>query len=212
MSDPFKERAQKKDMRMGKVPLDSGNKPNSISTMSNIDDPLHNDENSRIPTENTYQLGPYKRHSVTAITEILKDVLTCYLQHEIYEAQWSRQMTKTLSEVIRARVNEQMVPRYKVVVVVNMACKIFKKAKHRSSNHYALVNDCRGQYGGESLCTSESEASLGPKHLNLQMACKIFKKAKHCSSNHYALDTGFRGQHEEDSRSGLGNGGHWRRP
>uniref|UniRef100_A0A8C6U8Y9 Tctex1 domain containing 1 n=1 Tax=Neogobius melanostomus TaxID=47308 RepID=A0A8C6U8Y9_9GOBI len=126
MSDLLRDRAMKKEKKIGKVPSDSGYKPkdgrpkDSISTVSNVEDPLHHDDSTRLPTENTYQLGPYKRHSVPAITEILKDVLTCYLQHETYEAEWSRQMTKTLCEVIRARVKEQMIPRYKIVVIVNI--------------------------------------------------------------------------------------------
>ncbi|KAJ0011788.1 hypothetical protein NQD34_012764 [Periophthalmus magnuspinnatus] len=115
MSDLLKDRALKKEKKMGK----DGRPKDSISTVSNVEDPLHHDD-TRLPTENTYQLGPYKRHSVPVITEILKDVLTCYLQHETYEAEWSRQMTKTLCDVIRARVKELMIPRYKTVVIVNI--------------------------------------------------------------------------------------------
>lgn len=113
---------------MGRAPSDAGYgyKPkagrpkDSISTVSNLEDQLHHDDNTRLPTVNTYQLGPYKRYSVPVITDILKDVLTSYLQHETYEAEWSRQMTKTLCEVIRARVKELMIPRYKTVVVVHI--------------------------------------------------------------------------------------------
>ncbi|KAK7944814.1 hypothetical protein WMY93_000542 [Mugilogobius chulae] len=113
MSDLVKDRALKKEKKLGR-PKDS------ISTVSNVEDPLHHDD-TRFPTENTYQLGPHKRHSVPAITEILKDVLTCYLQHETYaDAEWSCNMTKTLCEVIRARVKEKMIPRYKIVVIVNV--------------------------------------------------------------------------------------------
>lgn len=43
--------------------------------------------------------GPYKRFPVPAVTDILKDVLTSYLQEEKYEVEWSRQMTKTICEV-----------------------------------------------------------------------------------------------------------------
>lgn len=44
--------------------------------------------------------GPFKRIPVSAVTEILKDVLTTYLQEEKYEVEWSQKMTKTISEVI----------------------------------------------------------------------------------------------------------------
>lgn len=43
--------------------------------------------------------GPSKRIPVPAVTEILKDVLTSYLQLEKYEVEWSRKMTKTICEV-----------------------------------------------------------------------------------------------------------------
>lgn len=43
--------------------------------------------------------GPYKRFPVPAVTDILKDVLTSYLQEEKYEVEWSQKMTKTICEV-----------------------------------------------------------------------------------------------------------------
>lgn len=43
--------------------------------------------------------GPSKRIPVSAVTEILRDVLTTYLQEEKYEVEWSQKMTKTISEV-----------------------------------------------------------------------------------------------------------------
>lgn len=43
--------------------------------------------------------GPFKRIPVSSVTEILKDVLTTYLQEEKYEVEWSQKMTKTISEV-----------------------------------------------------------------------------------------------------------------
>lgn len=43
--------------------------------------------------------GPLKRFPVAAARDILKDVLTSYLQEEKYEVEWSQKMTKTLCEV-----------------------------------------------------------------------------------------------------------------
>ena len=43
--------------------------------------------------------APYKRIPVPAVTDILKDVLTSYLQEEKYEVEWSQKMTKTIAEV-----------------------------------------------------------------------------------------------------------------
>ncbi|KAL0966804.1 hypothetical protein UPYG_G00300340 [Umbra pygmaea] len=94
----------------------------SISTLSYIDEPGHHDDNTRtaVQMENTYQLAPYQRFPVVTVNEILKDVLTNYLQEEHYEAELCRQMTKTISEVIKARVKELMVPRYKIIVLISI--------------------------------------------------------------------------------------------
>lgn len=43
--------------------------------------------------------GPYKRFPVAAATDILKDILTSYLQEEKYEVEWSQKMSKTICEV-----------------------------------------------------------------------------------------------------------------
>uniref|UniRef100_A0A3Q1GH90 Dynein light chain Tctex-type family member 5 n=1 Tax=Acanthochromis polyacanthus TaxID=80966 RepID=A0A3Q1GH90_9TELE len=93
----------------------------SISTVSGLDE-LHHDDNTRmaVTMENTYQMGPCKRFSVAAVTDILEDVLTNYLQEERYEAEWSQKMIKTICEVIRARVKDLMIPRYKIIILVHI--------------------------------------------------------------------------------------------
>ncbi|KAE8609639.1 hypothetical protein XENTR_v10011866 [Xenopus tropicalis] len=92
----------------------------SVSTVSYIDEPGHHDDIQRpaILMENTYQTGPTKRFPVASVNNILKDVLTSYLQEEKYEAELCRQMTKTISEVIKARVKDLMIPRYKIIVLI----------------------------------------------------------------------------------------------
>ncbi|XP_071773831.1 dynein light chain Tctex-type 5 [Centroberyx gerrardi] len=99
-----------------------GKTKDSISTVSCIDERGHHDDNARtaVQMENTYQLGPYKRFPVLAVRDILKDVLASYLQEEKYDAELCRQMTKTISEVIKARVKDLMVPRYKIIVLVTI--------------------------------------------------------------------------------------------
>ncbi|KAM3865732.1 dynein light chain Tctex-type 5 [Diretmus argenteus] len=99
-----------------------GKTKDSISTVSYIDEPGHHEDNTRpaVQMENTYQMGPYKRFSVQAVNDILKDVLASYLQEEKYEAELCRQMTKTISEVIKARVKDLMIPRYKIIVLINI--------------------------------------------------------------------------------------------
>ncbi|MFT7796574.1 tctex1 domain-containing protein 1 isoform X1 [Arapaima gigas] len=99
-----------------------GKTKDSISTVSYIDEPGQHDDNPRpaVQMENTYQLGPVKRFPVLTVNNILKDVLTSYLQEEKYEAELCRQMTKTISEVVKARVKELMIPRYKLIVLISI--------------------------------------------------------------------------------------------
>ncbi|XP_074545280.1 dynein light chain Tctex-type 5 [Halichoeres trimaculatus] len=130
MSDVVKDKTPKKEKRTGKVSSEGSHgvrgketrTKDSLSTVSCTTELGHHDDNAEmtVTMENTYQMGPYKRFSVAAVTDILKDVLTSYLQEEKYEVEWSRKMTKTLCEVIKARVKDLMIPRYKIVVLVHI--------------------------------------------------------------------------------------------
>ncbi|XP_047395728.1 dynein light chain Tctex-type 5 [Sciurus carolinensis] len=99
-----------------------GRARDSMSTVSYMDEPSQRDQVSRLAVqmENTYQLGPTKHFPVVTVNHILKDVLTNYLQEEEYEPELCRQMTKTISEVIKARVKELMIPRYKLIVIIHI--------------------------------------------------------------------------------------------
>ncbi|XP_026169974.1 dynein light chain Tctex-type 5 [Mastacembelus armatus] len=132
MSESLKDKTQRREKRAAKVPSEAshgvrakettGRTKDSISTVSYMDELGHHDDNARmvVTMENTYQMGPYKRFPVPVVTDILKDVLTSYLQEEKYEVEWSQKMTKTICEVIRARVKDLMIPRYKIVVLVHI--------------------------------------------------------------------------------------------
>ncbi|CAD7689552.1 unnamed protein product [Nyctereutes procyonoides] len=95
---------------------------NSTSTVSYMDEPSQRDDASclTVQMENTYQLGPTKHFPVVIVNHILKDVLTNYLQEEQYEPELCRQMTKTISEVIKTQVRDLMIPRYKLIVIVHI--------------------------------------------------------------------------------------------
>uniref|UniRef100_A0A8C6DBG8 Dynein light chain Tctex-type family member 5 n=1 Tax=Moschus moschiferus TaxID=68415 RepID=A0A8C6DBG8_MOSMO len=99
-----------------------GRTKDSMSTVSYMDEPCQPEDASRLTVhmENTYQLGPTKRFSAVIVNHILKDVLTTYLQEEQYEPELCRQMTKTISEVIKAQVKDLMIPRYKLIVIVHI--------------------------------------------------------------------------------------------
>ncbi|XP_062974174.1 dynein light chain Tctex-type 5 [Elgaria multicarinata webbii] len=99
-----------------------GKTKDSISTVSYMDEPGHHDDTLRpaVQMENTYKLSPAKYFPVATVNNILKDVVASYLQEEKYEAELCRQMTKTVSEVIKARIKDLMIPRYKIIVVIHI--------------------------------------------------------------------------------------------
>ncbi|KAI8509152.1 PREDICTED: tctex1 domain-containing protein 1-B-like isoform X1 [Branchiostoma belcheri] len=102
-------------------PRESRQRHGSISTVSFMDEPSHTDElHPPVKLENTYQMSPTKRFPVSTVRHILKDVLQNYLQEERYEPELCRQMTKTISEVIKARVKDLMVPRYKIICLIHI--------------------------------------------------------------------------------------------
>lgn len=96
-------------------------KPGSMSTVSFMDEPGH-DESYRPPVrcENTFQMEPGKRFPYGKVKTIIRDVLEGYLAEERYEPELCRQMSKTISEVIKARVKELMIPRFKVICLVHI--------------------------------------------------------------------------------------------
>ncbi|XP_035189117.1 tctex1 domain-containing protein 1, partial [Oxyura jamaicensis] len=64
--------------------------------------------------------GPAKRFPVGAVDAILRDVLRGYLQEQPYEPGVCGEMAKSIAEVIKARVKDLLVPRYKIVVVTHI--------------------------------------------------------------------------------------------
>uniref|UniRef100_A0A670IX29 Dynein light chain Tctex-type family member 5 n=1 Tax=Podarcis muralis TaxID=64176 RepID=A0A670IX29_PODMU len=119
MSDTVKEKAARLLKKRGSISsLGShevrakeffGRNKDSISTVSYMDEAGHHDDILRpgVQMENTYQLGPAKCFPVGTVNNILKDVLC-------------RQMTKTISEVIKARIKDLMIPRYKIIVIIHI--------------------------------------------------------------------------------------------
>ncbi|KAG8013974.1 SH3-containing GRB2-like protein 3-interacting protein 1 [Nibea albiflora] len=93
-----------------------------------------------------FAAGPLKRFPVSAVTDILKDVLTSYLQEEKYEVEWSQKMTKTICEVIRARVKDLMIPRYKTVVLVHIGQRAGQSMQISSRFLWDATNDTFTSY------------------------------------------------------------------
>ncbi|EDV23101.1 Tctex1 domain-containing protein 1-B [Trichoplax sp. H2] len=79
----------------------------------------HEDTRSQLHhKENTYKMDPDVRFPSAAIKSIVQDVLESYLQNESYDSEVCREMTKTVSEVIRSRVKDLNLRRYKLVSLV----------------------------------------------------------------------------------------------
>jgi len=91
-----------------------------MSTVSFMDEPGHEDHRPQVRMENSYQTEPKKRFPAGKIKHIIGDVLDSYLAEERYEPELCRQMSKTISEVIKARVKEMMIPRFKVICLVHI--------------------------------------------------------------------------------------------
>ncbi|XP_041914199.1 dynein light chain Tctex-type 5 [Alosa sapidissima] len=153
MSDLAKEKAARLLKKRGslsslgsheiKAKETTGKTKDSISTVSYIDDPGHHDDNPRpaVQMENTYQLSPTRRFPVMTVNDILKDVLASYLQEEKYEAELCRQMTKTISEVVKARVKDLMIPRYKIIVLISIGQLSDQNMRMGSRCLWDVVND-----------------------------------------------------------------------
>ncbi|KAF7664694.1 hypothetical protein LDENG_00169130 [Lucifuga dentata] len=155
MSDQAKDKMQRRERRASRVFSEGsqmgrtfGKFRNSVSTLSCIDDTGLLQENAppAVKLENTYQMGPYKRFPIAAVTEILKDVLTNYLQQEKYEAEWSPQLTKTICEVIRSCVKDLMIPRYKIVVLVHIGQLSGQSMQNSSRCLWDAANDTFASY------------------------------------------------------------------
>ncbi|XP_052088617.1 dynein light chain Tctex-type 5-B-like isoform X2 [Mytilus californianus] len=106
----------------------------SMSTVSFMDDPGHDDHyRPAMKYENSYQMTPGRKFPSGKVKNIIKDVLEGYLAEEKYEPELCKQMSKTISEVIKARVKELMIPRFKIICIVDIG----------QSNNQALLMGSR---------------------------------------------------------------------
>lgn len=125
-------------------------KQGSMSTISFMDEPGHEEQRTQVRMENTYQLSPAKRFPYAQITNTIRDVFEGYLSEEKYEPELCRQMTKTLSEVLKARVKELMIPRFKIICLV----------------HIGQLNNQGMQIGSRCLWDSTNDTSASFEYRN----------------------------------------------
>ncbi|GFO03264.1 TCTEX1 domain-containing 1 [Plakobranchus ocellatus] len=100
---------------------DRSHKVGSVSSVSFMDEPGHEDHfHAPVRYENTYQLEPNKRFPYASVRNIIKESMENLLSEEQYRPDFCRDMTKTLSETIKARVKSLMIPRYKIICLVQI--------------------------------------------------------------------------------------------
>ncbi|XP_022109731.1 tctex1 domain-containing protein 1-B-like isoform X3 [Acanthaster planci] len=132
--------------------LNAESRKRSVSTVSFMDEPADpNKQGSSVKLEPTYQMEPTKRFPVNTVKDILGEVLQHYLAEEKYEPELCKQMTKTISDVVKARVKELQLGRYKIIALVHIGelrdqgLKISSRclwdAAHDNSSSYEFRNN-----------------------------------------------------------------------
>ncbi|XP_008431446.1 tctex1 domain-containing protein 1-B-like [Poecilia reticulata] len=126
MSEPLKDKPQKAEKKI-KIHPEGRAKEKSLrikdpasTHVMHVDEHVTHEDPAATTSPNTYQLGPYKPFPITTISYILQEEITHHLRDMQYEPRRSREMTLTLCEVIRNRVKELVIPRYKTVILVHI--------------------------------------------------------------------------------------------
>ncbi|XP_065834119.1 dynein light chain Tctex-type 5-B-like [Oscarella lobularis] len=78
------------------------------------------DVKRRVTYENTYRMEPTKAFPYSKVKSIIAEVMTRELEKQRYEPIACRQLTKTLSEMIKSRVKDLDLARYRLVCVVHI--------------------------------------------------------------------------------------------
>ncbi|ESO91194.1 hypothetical protein LOTGIDRAFT_105383 [Lottia gigantea] len=130
----------------------------SISSVSYLDEPQPDEFRPTVRYENSYHMQPAKKVPYGRIKNLMREVLEGYLADERYEPNTCKQMTKTISDVIKARVKEMEIPRYKIICVVHIgqlldqsmrigsrclwdaSCDTFAMHEFKNSSLYAIAS------------------------------------------------------------------------
>ncbi|XP_041475402.1 dynein light chain Tctex-type 5-like [Lytechinus pictus] len=70
--------------------------------------------------ECTYKMEPDKKFMVGAAKQIVEDILTAQLESQSYDPQKCPVLCRELADVIKHRVKELLIPRYKIVAMVTI--------------------------------------------------------------------------------------------
>jgi len=94
----------------------------SVSTVSYMENLQEENSNpGGIKYENTYKLEPTKGgFPVKLLNIMLEEVLTDFLEDQIYEQDNCPRFTKSISEIIKTKAKDIIDPRYKVICVTHI--------------------------------------------------------------------------------------------
>ena len=103
--------------------------------------------------ENTYQLEPERMFPSCLGNRLIKEVLESKLTEEKYDAKKSPSLACEISDVIRAKIKELNVPRYKIAVLVHLGQKYDQGMVIGSRSLWTSKHDtfCSASYTNRSL-------------------------------------------------------------
>ncbi|XP_015226878.1 PREDICTED: tctex1 domain-containing protein 1-B-like [Cyprinodon variegatus] len=139
MADLVRDKREKQEKKVDKMPADgtrdkekAGGTEDPMITDYGLDEQGNHEDLHAAEMDPTHPLGPSKPFPVTDVLKILKEEIDNKLQGEKYEAQRSRELTLTLCEVIKNRVKQLQIPRYRIVVKVHIGQIIGQGIQTRS--------------------------------------------------------------------------------
>ena len=143
--------------RLSIAPVGAGRK-GSIAGYTDLSSLL---SNSRVPekVENTYQLGPAEdqKFSVVQVEKKISSILNSYLDGEVYEERKCNMLARNLSDVIKARVKDMDIPRYKIVCLVTMG---------------KLADECL-QFASRCVWSAETDNYASKTYRNNSLFCTV---------------------------------------
>ena len=78
------------------------------------------EKRKRVLYENTYRTTPEKAFPSCKVQGIIRDVIDSNMKHETYDVESCRQNSQTLAEMIKMRVKDLSIPRYKIICLVHI--------------------------------------------------------------------------------------------
>ena len=126
----------------------------SYSTLAQQSDAdAFNSKRPKVRYENTYRMEPEKQFRSSEAEAIIKEVLEQYLKEEKYDSKASKQLSLTLTQIIKDRVKELNYDRYKIVchVIIGQAAEQGLRVASRFCWDAARDTFASGSFKNKSL-------------------------------------------------------------